>query len=265
MVWLNKSLEPISKPQLLKLRKSNCTAPSRCEDGRLLFVNDHLYLIYSDNEDVVISKGGFRMYVAEIDYMSDTFQIKKVEKLAEFEDNDEHRREKNWVPFEYKNKLLLSYSLEPHKVLLPVLEKGVCKSVALTNHKLEWDFGELRGGTTALRNNDHYLAFFHSFKRMYTVHAPGKNAKCYCMGAYLFSAKPPFRITHMSPVPLVGKKFYQGSQYVPYWGTVVAIFPCGFIFQDEKILVAYGRQDHEMWIATLDKKKLYASLVPVID
>ena len=40
------------------------------------------------------------------------------------------------------------------------------------------------------------------------------------------------------------------------------IFPGGCILSDSKIYVAYGKDDCQIWIATLDKKALMDSLVP---
>ncbi len=41
------------------------------------------------------------------------------------------------------------------------------------------------------------------------------------------------------------------------------IFPGGSVVVDSKIYVAYGKNDCEMWIATLDKEELKKSLIPV--
>ena len=97
---------------------------------------------------------------------------------------------------------------------------------------------------------------------MATVHSQNKEVLHYLMGAYTFAAQPPFNITQISPEPIIGKKFYSGAEYKPYWHPVRAIFPCGFVFDKQYIWVVYGRQDHEMWVVKLDKLKLYASLIP---
>ena len=59
------------------------------------------------------------------------------------------------------------------------------------------------------------------------------------------------------------QSFYHGTSYKPYWGSIAAVFPCGFIDVDDYIILAYGRQDRELWIAKIDKKGLYESLVSV--
>ena len=121
-----------------------------------------------------------------------------------------------------------------------------------------------RGGTPGLIiDGSQYLAFFHSSKVMPTVHSNGDNILHYFIGAYTFAQHPPFEITQISPEPIVGRKFYNGTIYTPYWKPVRAIFPCGYIFDGSYIWIAYGRQDHEIWLAKLDKEGLLNSLVPV--
>jgi hypothetical protein len=219
--------------------------------------------VYSDNTEAVISGGDFRMYVAEIQYEGGSFCAKNIECLSSFEGNDKKRREKNWVPFEYEQKLLLAYSLVPHKIFTPVFGTGHCDTVVSSTSAIEWEWGELRGGTAALLDEGNYLSFFHSSQKIATVHSHGKEIFHYFMGAYTFAPTMPFNITHISPEPIVGKRFYEGATYKPYWKPVQVVFPCGFIADDNYIWVTYGRQDHEMWVTTLDKRKLYASLVPV--
>lgn len=269
VVWLNENFEPISQPQKLLTRNPSSKVPSRAEDGRLIAVGNKLYLIYSDNEDAVISKGGFRVYIAELDfdgrrfYIKHTSSIKHIERLSDFPSNNMNRREKNWTPFAYDNRLLLAYSLHPHAILEPQFGTNSAIALASSTSRISWPLGELRGGTCGLLDGDHYLAFFHSACKMATVHSSNKDVLHYFMGAYTFSAQPPFEITHISSEPIIGKQFYSGAEYTPYWHPVRAVFPCGFISNDTYIWIAYGRQDHEMWIAKLDKKKLYASLMPV--
>ena len=272
LVWLDEDFQPLGTPTILSVRDEDACAPSRAEDGRLISVGDHLYLVYSDNEDEKISKGGFRCYVAEIVYMNKKFALKSIERLQTgmierltyFDAENPAVREKNWVPFVKNNQLLLAYSLAPHKIFRPLLDGSQrCQTVAISKSCIDWQWGELRGGTPALFDGTQYLAFFHSSKKMTSIHSPTKAAPHYFMGAYTFSARFPFEITSMSPQPIIGKNFYHGHTYKPYWGSVVAVFPCGYIADENYIWLAYGRADHELWIAQLDKKKLYKSLVPI--
>ena len=265
LVFLNEDFEPSNVPQLLNLRDEDAVAPPRIGDARLITIGNRLFLIYDDNPEFKISKGGFRMYVAEIFYTDEHFIVDNIERLSHFEGESKEIREKNWVPFIYQDTLLLAYTLKPHKIFFPRLDGSeICDTIASTEESGRWDYGVLRGGTPAFLENDQYLSFFHTSKKMASVHSKGKEILHYFIGAYTFSKEPPFTITAMSQEPIIGKNFYHGIHYEkPYWGTVRCVFPCGFISDPDFIWLAYGRDDHECWIAKLDKHMLLQTLVPV--
>lgn len=266
IVWLDSEFNPISNPQILKFGQTSPTCSNECraDDARLVTIGDTLYLVYSDNRDKEVTEGGFRVYLVELEVDGDRVEIIHEEPLLKFEDESPQRREKNWVPFDYNGEFLLAYSLNPHKIFLPELGAQSCQTVATTWIENVWPCGELRGGTPAIKIDDeHYLAFFHSSYDLATEHSDGKEKLHYFMGAYLFSATPPFSITHISEEPIVGKNFYHGKKYTPYWKPVCVVFPCGQIVEEDHIWVSYGRQDHEIWICKLDKRKLLDSLQKV--
>ncbi len=260
---LDEDFQVIGDPQILVNRDQYSLAPSRAEDPRLLTVGNRLYMVYSDNEEPKISKGGFRVYIAELRQDQGYFSMQNIECLSRYEGESRAIREKNWVPFDCQGSLLLAYSLLPHLIFHPIHGTGSCETVASTTGSIQWDWGILRGGTAALLERDEYLAFFHSSKEMETAHSEGKRVLHYFMGAYTFSRHPPFEITQMSPEPIIGKKFYKGPIYKPYWHPVRVVFPGGFVMDDTHIWVTYGRQDHEIWVTKLDKKGLLDSLRPV--
>lgn len=264
IVPLDDQFSPKGQPQLLEMRK-NSTAPCRAEDGRLIVVGNSLYLVYSDNEDQKISKGGFRVYLAKIVYDGLRFSLENIEKLSKFEGESPEVREKNWVPFAYKNTLLLAYSISPHKIFCPIFGKGECLTIECTNPPLQWNLGELRGGTPAIKINEkEYLSIFHSSAIMPSLHSHGQSILHYFMGAYTFSTKPPFGLKRISPEPLVGKDFYNGpNHYRHYWKPGMVVFPGGLLIEDKFIWIAYGRQDHEIWVAKLDKALLLESLIDI--
>jgi predicted GH43/DUF377 family glycosyl hydrolase len=264
LVFLNSDFEPMNTPQLLCLRDESATAPCRAEDARLLTIGDRLFAIYDDNAEKLLSKGGFRLYVAELFFNGEHFIAGNVECLCRYEGETRELREKAWVPFEYQGSMLLAYSLHPHKIFYPRLDgSGICDTVALSEGSIDWNFGILRGGTPGLIEEDQYLAFFHSSKEIATHHSAGSKILHYFVGAYTFSKTPPFAITKMSPSPIVGKGFYSGPDFLPYFKPVRCIFPCGYIVNGPFIHLAYGRDDHECWIAKVDKQKLLESLVKV--
>jgi predicted GH43/DUF377 family glycosyl hydrolase len=264
LIRLDKDFNTIGSAQLLATRDSKSLIYSRAEDGRLIYINGKLWLVYTDNTDPVISKGGFRMYLAEIIFDGLFFTLQNIEAITKFEGADSNRREKNWVPFDKDDEMLLAYSLIPHRIFRPLIGTGECETVVTTVNDIHWEWGELRGGTQAIQiNAQEYLSFFHSSLKMITNHSDGREMPHYFMGAYTFSTEFPYQLLKISAEPIVGKNFYHGQKYKPYWGSVRVVFPCGFIYNDDFIWIVYGRQDHEVWVVRLDKKGLLNSLIPV--
>ena len=119
--------------------------------------------------------------------------------------------------------------------------------------------GSLRGSTPPILDDGEYFAFFHSSIVTSSASSFGYEMYFYFMGAYTFSATPPFpnhknqcsahqRMTPFIPIPLF---------------TNVSFFPGGCVIADDFVYVAYGKDDCEIWIATLDKAALKRSLIPV--
>ncbi len=257
---LDHAFNPIGTPQLFDFRESS-PVPSRAEDARLIYIGSRLWMVYTDNPDVVLTKGGFRVFLTEITYDGLFFNLQHIEKLSNFEGETPTKREKNWVPFDYNGEMLLSYSLSPHIVFKPHLGTDSCETVVMTQKDIPWNWGDLRGGTTGLKINDtEYLSFFHSSIPMESVHSNGVTMPHYFMAAYTFSSEYPFEITSISPEPIFGTNFYHGAEYQRYWGSIRCVFPCGHIVDGDYIWISYGRQDHEVWIVKLDKQGLLNSL-----
>jgi predicted GH43/DUF377 family glycosyl hydrolase len=157
---------------------------------------------------------------------------------------------------------LLGHSVIPHRIFLPLSGTGSCETLHSDHAPFPWNWGVPRGGTQAIRNGDHYIAFFHSWTDVRTVQSNGKKITHYVMGAYTFDAEPPFALRAVSPEPIVAKDFYQ-PPYYKTWKPLRCVFPAGLVVDKEVIWVSYGRQDHECWVIKLDKKKLLGSLKPV--
>ena len=81
--------------QLLDTQE-NPFIPSRAEDIRLVAVGQRIYVVYSDNKNEICTNGGFRMYVAELEFDGDRFTLNNNECLSRFEGEKQWRREKNW-------------------------------------------------------------------------------------------------------------------------------------------------------------------------
>jgi hypothetical protein len=245
------------------MREDTMSSPCRAEDARLFEIKGRLFMIYSDNPNLVLTRGGCRVYHAEILFDGEHFTVSNGEGFFSFEGARKDVREKNWVPFVYHDMLLLSYTIDPHRVFLPLLGSGKCATASTTEGDFFWPWGILRGGTPGMIEGNEYLAFFHSSTEMSSLHSGGKEIMHYFIGAYTYEREFPFALTRISPEPIIGKQFYNGLFYKPYWRPMVIVFPGGFISDDQCIWLIYGRQDHECWVVKLDKKGLFDSLVPV--
>ena len=264
LIWLDENFEPCSTPQILELCDNHSNLCKRAEDARLIEIDGHLFMIYSNNENAIISKGGFRVYVAEIYEKDDLFFLISKDRLSQYEGENPNLREKNWTPFNYNGNLLLSYSLNPHLVFKPIQGTEIAETVAYSEKSLpKWKWGELRGGTQTLEMDGRYLTFFHTAIKRASDHSDGKDMLHYYMGASTFNKEPPFEMIEISPEPIIGRGFFSGTVYKQYWGSWRGIFPGGFIYDDKNIHIVYGRQNRELWVATLDKKGLLDSLIPV--
>ncbi len=262
LILLDEDFNIISEPQILDIPHRNPLFVNRQQDPRLVEVGNRMYIAYSNMVEGVNIPEMRRMFIAELHYDGRRFFTGEPDPLVRFEGENEQRWQKNWVPFDYKGNLMLAYSINPHRILHPFLGTGTCETFATSEAKISWEWGYLRGGTAALRDGDDYLAFFHTSKDLKTAHSEGKKISHYFMGAYTFSGTPPFEIKTISSKPIVGKNFYYGPDYKT-WKPLRVVFPCGFVMNKDYVWIAYGRQDHEVWIVKLDKKRLLQSLVPV--
>ncbi len=266
LVRLDDQLNLIEKPQILRFRFEDSQCIQKRQDPRLFTLGDRLFIVYNNVLDMSKKPEIRRMLMAEIHEDEEGFIVGEAEPFFHFEDESLRRSEKNWVAFDNNGQLFFAYSIFPHRILAPLASSGSCKTIVSTFSPLRyrWNFGTLRGGTPALkietREKNEYLAFFHSSKDMATVHSKGQVVQHYFMGAYTFSDTYPFDIQRISPEPIVGKEFYHGDQYAT-WKPMCVVFPGGFVSDDKTIWLAYGRQDHEVWIAKLDKEQLLDSLV----
>ena len=84
------------------------------------------------------------------------------------------------------------------------------------------------------------------------------------MGAYTFTSSSPFKITRISPYPILFKGVYDTPHQVFANSKVRSIYPAGFICEHregkELIHVSCGENDSGMKIISMDKNALLASL-----
>lgn len=257
IIHLNKSFDPISKIQLLDTRLYNSSTPSQSEDARIFSCNNRLYVVYNDNMDLVFPSTWERrdMYIAELVYDGRKFIVGEPLKLVHETKYRQSPWQKNWSPFEWNGSLLFSYMISPHEVIIPDMETGICSPFCMTHKPIMWRHGMIRGGTPAELVDGEYLAFFHSGIITSSLSSDNQDFWHYFMGAYTFSAEPPFEITGISQDPIDAPGFYTYSNY-----NKRVIYPGGFIVDGENVYVAYGKDDTEVWIATMDLTGLKKSM-----
>ncbi len=258
-VLLNNSFEPISHTQLIDTRFNDKRTFSQAEDPRVFSFDDRLFLIYNDNMEKMYPSLQDRrdMYIAELFYLHKQFFISDPVKLVHESRYDTVLWQKNWSPFVWNGSLLFSYSINPHEVVIPDLSTGICKRVYETNRALSWNYGTLRGSAPVQLVDGEYLGFFHSGTVTRTTSSDNRDMWHYFMGAYTFAAEPPFELTKISPFPIDSLEFYTYSSYEKR-----VIYPGGFVVDGSNLYLSYGKDDSEIWIATIDLNALKDSLVP---
>jgi len=259
MVMLDDRLQPISKPQMLDTRKHGGSNVSQSEDARIFVSNNKIYIVYNDNlrSDPPGRYNPKRdMFIAQVLLKRNQFYLAKPQFLMHTNEDFASRIQKNWTPFEWQKQILLIYSNSPHEVLFPDFKTGRCEPVYSTDFDNKWQWGVIRGGSPAQLVDGAYLSFFHSSQYTTSYASKGVRKHHYFMGAYTFSAEPPFEVLKMSKSPIIGKGFYSRSE-----SEKKVIFPGGFAIKGPHIYIAYGKDDCEVWVAVLDKDKLMKSLV----
>ena len=113
LVLLNENFDPISTPQVLEIPHKNPLYAFRHQDPRLVAVGKRIYVVYSNIIEGSMVPEMRRVFVAELHFDGDRFFAGNPECLAHYEQANEHRWQKNWVPFDYKGHLLLAYSITP--------------------------------------------------------------------------------------------------------------------------------------------------------
>lgn len=233
------------------------------DDPRVLMVDGHLHLFYN-RLDESCPKCRF-MCVSHLD--KNTYSVNHNTIL----DMNLHWVEKNWSPFEYvgedqKSHLFLEYRINPRKLLeLPNSQINELINVPMPAKaaylSIPWSgkWGEISGGTPAQNIGDEYLGFFHSW------FTDENRLVWYVMGAYTFSATPPFNLTGISKYPI----FFKGIYETPLINTASidkrVIFPSGFVLEKqaerELIHLACGENDCSVKIVTIDKEQLLKSML----
>jgi predicted GH43/DUF377 family glycosyl hydrolase len=260
IVQLDAHLKAISVPALLNTRCEGSKTPSQAEDARFFSYKNRIFLIYNDNLEVTCPQRSQRrdMFIAELFDRDGHYELSLSLKLIYPPEYNQQLWQKNWTPFVYNDTLYLSYSINPHLVLIPDLKTGKCYRHQCTSFSSIWPYGPFRGSSSAILIDGEYLSFFHSGIQEASIASWPWMVWHYFIGAYTFAATPPFALTRMTKNPILAPDFYTISNRLKR-----VIFPGGFVIVDSSIYVAYGKDDCEIWIMTLDKEELKKALMPI--
>ena len=191
--------------------------------------------------------------------------------------------EKNWTPFVYLDEVHFIQSINPLRILKiskeinPHNVTNVKESWVHYEHgdmKIEsvkdavythWRYGWLRGGTNALlidfNTHSIYLSFFHSTAKLLN----DGTLETYFMGAYTFSAKPPFTLLALSKLPIVDPRLYDGDWFREARRAVdYVIYPTQiYIENNATIFMTIGWNDVMAYTAELQLEDVLRSLLPL--
>lgn len=216
--------------------------PFLVEDPRFISHDGKLILVYTD---------GLKMYSSELD---DSLEVAKNHgriKGPYVKSASGINREKNWSPFSFDGKLHYIYSDYPRIIICP--DGGLW----MPKQGLQWDFGAIRGGTPAVRWENDYITFFHSSLEFFNPDA-NETRRVYYVGAYTFSASPPFSARKVTEIPLIKAVPYRNHVERPAISYVV--FPTGVIEEKDHFVVSYGCNDYCTRITRISKTLLKGML-----
>ena len=274
MVFVDKNFEQIKPIQTIVTDTA-----SIAEDARVHALGDQLFLTYNDDPLVTKITLDYRKKEQKKEHSHPWRRAIFLGKLnaisGQLSDNKEVSSgsiqsgsiEKNWTPFEYPEKsgnLYYIYSTSPHKILEINNSNGLLSAKNISNSSNDIDqvwqkntWGEIRGGTPARLVDGVYITFFHSWKLF-----PDFKSLFYVMGAYIFEAKPPFKILAITPNPIFFQDVYSSPRRLSYLNT---LYPAGFVVEKqgkETLLhVSCGENDTSIRIVTINKDALLRSMV----
>lgn len=162
--------------------------------------------------------------------------------------------EKNWLWFFHEDRLHLIYTTQPHLVVEFDASLNPVKEHSTLSRNLSWPYGEPRGGTPPVLVDGEYWSFFHS-----STPWPEQGTRRYHMGAYAFEAKPPFRKTRCTRLPILS-----GSQH-DHWShpKPLVVFPCGALMKDGRWTVSLGVNDLNCALMEIPHDELVKLTTPI--
>lgn len=99
------------------------------EDARLIVVQDKLYVVYNSIDRKLLPFRCMRFAEFLIDEKRATAVVVGKSHVLDSSIIFGDAPQKNWVPFEHNGRLLFSYSISPHVVVEPVLDRSILASL----------------------------------------------------------------------------------------------------------------------------------------
>lgn len=159
--------------------------------------------------------------------------------------------EKNWVYFDWQGELFAFYSTAPSKILH--VKDRTSQVFAEVKVKTPWNAGHIRGGTSPIRVGSEYWHWFHGAHDSGDLLSGG--FRTYSIGVAAFEARPPFRLTRITPAPLfLGERSCSNKAIV---------FPAGAMLDNGEWRISAGVHDKFLDVFTWrhsDVEKVMVSL-----
>ena len=226
-----------------------------CADPRILWNSkDQLILFYASIDEVCFEKEHIRGCVIMDNRNDGNFINSPSFRVSP---NELEGRQKNWMPFNYKNKIYLIASVCPH-IIYELQDDKNCNKICHTEWKSPWIFDQqLRGNTNAVLLPDgNYLATFHT-----AVHH--NNIRHYDNGCYLFSGKPPFNVLKCANRTYLPAEA-ACEKHVRRENEIICNFPVGMICEKNKVIISYGDNDSSVKIVEYGLQNLLNTMVNVL-
>lgn len=253
----DRQFRPIGEPHRLELGHPENRYGR--EDPRLFWFRGQLHVVFVGVRPHPGDSNSFgltRMFYARL---SHDFRVEQVFCLPKFND-----REKNWSPIVHDGTLYFTYSYSPHRVLRVNGER--CEWAYDTPTPAPWEPGsEIRGGAPGVLHNGELWCWFHAKRDLrpgephFTPHTPW-----YHLGVLVHQAEPPFRVTAISPRPLLWADpdtNVDGPEQTRNYAPVV--FPCGAAKRDRSWIVSMGIHDRTTALHEWDLEQVERGVVRI--
>lgn len=155
--------------------------------------------------------------------------------------------EKNWLWFFHDGQPHMVYMTHPHSVVRFDWNFRVVDEYHTMPSNLNWNFGQMRGGTPPVLVDGEYWTFFHS-----SLEWREQGSRRYHMGAYTFENKPPFKIKRYTQLPILsGSSQDRWAHPKP-----VVVFPGGALIAKGIWTVTFGVNDLNCGLIEIPHKEL---------